>query len=1497
MEAMVFRKNRWNWKARLLLAPFAVAGTGIGLALAQSPVYVPPKTPAPKMQLISPVGKPAANLDPKEMLRLGREAFNKGDLDSAQNYARMAAEGNASGRWGLFGDTPDALTKDVGAARSKAGSGDASRLAKEARDLYSRPARNDSERVAYLHQASLKIDVACAAVGPNGKLPGSGERPDMLKREIDGALAKLNSAMPAGKNGTIVVTGGAGFPGATQPKGHFGGNSATNYSTTTPTNVVQVPTVPGKPYDLEQTAPQVASNPSRPVAMKLMTEGRTLMAQRKIADAQAKFLQAQKLNVPFSTVEENPDRCLQDCALAGQAEIDRLVEKGQDHADRKEAAKAELAFHMAREIAVGMGIRTKDIDRELAMLKNTKIEIAQAEGKETPVVIDPNKPANVIPPVFRPKAPEVGTAPVIPPLPETGTITPLPLKLNLPATMPEMPAMVIDTPKMPDVPKFKPDAPKVVDLATAEGRRLIEDAETALKNGTIELARNMAVKAMANPSYGVAKEAEELLRSIDIESLKAKKKESEDSLASVVESMNYKQYETASKVLGQINPSLLSEEKRKSYAELVIACETELKKLNEPALAVAELPIPKQPIVPKVPGPIAVAQQPLVPSVPTPEVPMPTVKVAVAPKVPEAPALIPSTPTAISERAPTEPKVAKVEEKPGELANQMKAMNNVELQQLRDDGLRAEEAALKAFNKGETTVAMQSLSDHVAKVRGSKLSVPQQNMLLGRIETKLDTFRLMARQTEFYSKEAKEKKEFREGVLVKNAADIQKKEEIAKRVQTINGYMKSGKYKEAEALALQTKQLDPDEPTLTLIAEMAKNRRRVAEQKDIKAEKEQMFYDQVMGKGIRQGPSLDMDNPVAVAIDAARRNQLRGGGDEMFIKNRTPIEREIELKLEKPLTMHTVNAPLREVMDDFAKRSLLNIAYDDAALSDEGINLENVTITQTISQPISLRNVMQLVLEKARLQYVVENDVIRVTTMKKAKGRMHTKVFSVMDLVTPIPDFAMPEHASLSHKLQQANGGTPAWAGQQGQTSPRAGSGGLPGGQLTGSSGATPWAGGTPPSGAGTLEANPSNMSNSLAGSAHLAPSKQNYSEQLKKLVTSMVRPYAWEDLGGSGKIAYYDIGGALVVNQTADIISEVQDLLESLRRLQDLSVAVEVRLISLTESFYERVGVDFQMNIKTKNTNGFERSITTGQFRPEPFINDINVRGVTTGWNPAAGGFTSDLDVPIRPNSYGVSVPPFGQYPGNGVGGLNLGLAFLNDIQVFMFLEAAAGDRRVNIMQAPKLTMFNGQTATVFISDFAFFTTGLQVFNVGGQFVYIPQNTPFPIGNAAPQAQGGGGTAGANSPGVSLTIQPVVSADRRFVRLTLPVQLSALTSATVPLFPVTAFITPVFEGGSQGTPIPFTQFFQQPSFSNISVQSTVVVPDGGTVLVGGLKTLEEGRNEFGPPVLSSVPYLNRLFKNVGIGRETRHIMIMVSARIIIAAEEEAVQTGTGGGN
>ncbi|HEV8059440.1 MAG TPA: hypothetical protein VGP68_06190, partial [Gemmataceae bacterium] len=113
---------------------------------------------------------------------------------------------------------------------------------------------------------------------------------------------------------------------------------------------------------------------------------------------------------------------------------------------------------------------------------------------------------------------------------------------------------------------------------------------------------------------------------------------------------------------------------------------------------------------------------------------------------------------------------------------------------------------------------------------------------------------------------------------------------------------------------------------------------------------------------------------------------------------------------------------------------------------------------------------------------------------------------------------------------------------------------------------------------------------------------------------------------------------------------------------------------------------------------------------------------------------------------------------------------------------------------------------------------------------------------------------------------------------------------ANITLFPITTFITPVFEGGAVGQPVPFTQFLQQPTFNSISVNTTVNVPDGGTVLLGGLKRLSEGRNEFGPPILSSIPYIDRLFKNVGYGRETTSLLMMVTPRIIINEEEESRQ-------
>jgi general secretion pathway protein D len=61
---------------------------------------------------------------------------------------------------------------------------------------------------------------------------------------------------------------------------------------------------------------------------------------------------------------------------------------------------------------------------------------------------------------------------------------------------------------------------------------------------------------------------------------------------------------------------------------------------------------------------------------------------------------------------------------------------------------------------------------------------------------------------------------------------------------------------------------------------------------------------------------------------------------------------------------------------------------------------------------------------------------------------------------------------------------------------------------------------------------------------------------------------------------------------------------------------------------------------------------------------------------------------------------------------------------------------------------------------------------------------------------------------------------------------------------------------------------------------------------MGGLKQLSEQRSEYGPPILSKIPYINRLFKNVGYGRETDSLLVMVTPRIIVQEEEEERATG-----
>jgi general secretion pathway protein D len=366
---------------------------------------------------------------------------------------------------------------------------------------------------------------------------------------------------------------------------------------------------------------------------------------------------------------------------------------------------------------------------------------------------------------------------------------------------------------------------------------------------------------------------------------------------------------------------------------------------------------------------------------------------------------------------------------------------------------------------------------------------------------------------------------------------------------------------------------------------------------------------------------------------------------------------------------------------------------------------------------------------------------------------------------------------------------------------------------------------------------------------------------------------------GGQAEIRPFPTNLSLVISQTQAVHEQIADLLSQLRRLQDLQVTIEVRFIRLNDRFFERIGIDFDLNIRDAGVNtGLNGN--RDQFKPD----NVEGRSNTVGLLGAAGAnafpnFTSDLSIPFRQGSFqGAVPPPFSGFDPNSAA--TFGFAILSDIEAFFLIEAAQGDSRTNILNAPKITLFNGQQAFVADATQRPFVVG--VIPVVGEFASAQQPVIVVLNE-----------------GTMMTIQAVVSDDRRYVRMTI-----------VPFFTQIGKVdTFTFEGSSSSTSSSSTTdndddgknekkdnsqannstgvTVQLPAFSFVSVVTTVSVPDGGTVLLGGIKRLQEGRNEVGVPLLSKVPYISRLFRNVGIGRETDSLMMMVTPRIIIQEEEE----------
>ncbi len=230
----------------------------------------------------------------------------------------------------------------------------------------------------------------------------------------------------------------------------------------------------------------------------------------------------------------------------------------------------------------------------------------------------------------------------------------------------------------------------------------------------------------------------------------------------------------------------------------------------------------------------------------------------------------------------------------------------------------------------------------------------------------------------------------------------------------------------------------------------------------------------------------------------------QGAGEITSPATETPEER-IENALSKPIDLTIKDQPLKDVIRLIQDMAKIPVLLEVKKLEEAAINTE--TPVSFDVKGISLKSGLRLMLRDLGLTYVVEDEVLQITTPEDAGSRLHIRVYDCRELLT------MPGTKNVAPKA------------------------------------------------AGTSEAVPNGVLGTVAGAVGgLAPAPQRrpmMQDNLVQVVTSSVDPDSWDDIGGPGNAIEYK--GMLVVLQTSDCHAKVEKLLNLMYSAAGLDAKVKV--------------------------------------------------------------------------------------------------------------------------------------------------------------------------------------------------------------------------------------------------------------------------------------------------------------------------------------------------
>ena len=364
--------------------------------------------------------------------------------------------------------------------------------------------------------------------------------------------------------------------------------------------------------------------------------------------------------------------------------------------------------------------------------------------------------------------------------------------------------------------------------------------------------------------------------------------------------------------------------------------------------------------------------------------------------------------------------------------------------------------------------------------------------------------------------------------------------------------------------------------------------------------------------------------------------------------------------------------------------------------------------------------------------------------------------------------------------------------------------------------------------------------------------------EDLIELIKENIATKSWDEMEG---VSIDLSSGRLLVIHTPAVQTQIRVFLDNLRSFTTSIVTVEARFINVKDNFLQDIGVDWRglggagqkgtVAVLDDVTNGAEDMASAGLDNGGTGLPINNIA------SPAAGAFYNDgEDGDIRTRTENI----FDRVIGNAlssVGGLTLSWAWLGDTELNAILRAVEKSERATLLTAPRLTVYNSQRSNITVVN--------QISYIKDYDVEVAQTASI----ADP-------VVGIIQDGLVLDVRPTISNDRRFVTLELRPTVAKLIE------PIRTITTTL---GSQTQPVTI----QLPELIIQSAETTVTVPDRGTVVLGGLKNILSVDRRSEIPFLADVPLLGFFFSRKAKSNEASDLIIVVTVHISDLQEQEAM--------